>query len=136
MRSILLAKLAELLVPVMLLFSFFLLLRGHDLPGGGFIGGLVASAAIILLGLSSGPSAVRQAMKRPPHLLLGWGILIALASGLPALAFGLPFMTGLWSTIPTPIGEFKLGTPLIFDLGVFVVVVGVVVTIYLEMRSA
>lgn len=126
MNSIILATGSRYVLPLMLLFSVFLLLRGHNEPGGGFTGGLVAAAGFALLAVAHGASAARAALRVSPRLLIAWGLLIALASGLPALALGQDFLTGMWVTLPLPwLGPLKAGTPLVFDFGVYLVVVGV-----------
>ena len=112
---------ARLLMPLLLLFSVFLLLRGHNEPGGGFVGGLVAAAAFALYAIAFGVQRARQALLVQPLTLLGAGLLIALVSGLPAVLRGQPFLTALWLSGPVP-----LGTPALFDVGVFLVVAGVV----------
>jgi multicomponent Na+:H+ antiporter subunit A len=112
---------ARLLMPLLLLFSVFLLLRGHNEPGGGFVGGLVAAAAFALYSIAFGVKRARQALLVRPMTLLGTGLLIALLSGVPAVLRGQPFLTAGWMSGPVP-----LGTPALFDLGVFLVVAGVV----------
>ena len=112
---------AGLLMPLLLLFAVFLLLRGHNEPGGGFVAGLVAAAAFALYGIAFGVQRARQALIVRPATLLGAGLLIALCSGLPAVFRGRPFLSALW-----PAGPLPVGTPAIFDLGVFLVVTGVV----------
>jgi multicomponent Na+:H+ antiporter subunit A len=112
---------ARLLMPLLLVFSIFLLLRGHNQPGGGFVGGLVAAAAFALYGIAFGVHRARQALLVRPLTLLGVGLLIALVSGLPAVLRGQPFMTAVWSS-----GPVALGTPYLLDVGVFLVVTGVV----------
>ena len=112
---------ARLLMPLLLLFSVFLLLRGHNQPGGGFVGGLVAAAAFALYAIAYGVQRARQALPVRPVTLLGAGLLIALFSGLPAVVRGRPFLSALWSS-----GRMAVGTPALFDLGVFLVVAGVV----------
>ena len=112
---------ARLLMPLLLLFSVFLLLRGHNQPGGGFVGGLVAAAAFALYAIAFGVSRARRALWVRPLTLLGVGLLLALASGLVAVLRGRPFLTASW--FPGPVA---LGTPALFDVGVFLVVVGVV----------
>jgi multicomponent Na+:H+ antiporter subunit B len=108
-------------MPLLLLFSVFLLLRGHNQPGGGFVGGLVAAAAFALYAIAFGVSRARRALWVRPLTLLGVGLLLALASGLVAVLRGRPFLTASW--FPGPVA---LGTPALFDVGVFLVVVGVV----------
>jgi multicomponent Na+:H+ antiporter subunit A len=112
---------ARLLMPLLLLFSVFLLLRGHNEPGGGFVGGLVAASAFALYGLAFGVERARHALLVKPLTLLGTGLLIALVSGLPAVLRGQPFLTASWA-----LGPVAVGTPALFDLGVFLVVGGVV----------
>jgi multicomponent Na+:H+ antiporter subunit A len=112
---------ARLLTPLLLLFAVFLLLRGHNEPGGGFVGGLVASAAFALYAIAFGVRRARQALFVRPVTLLGTGLLIALASGLPAVFRGQPFLTASWISAP-----IAVGTPVVFDVGVFLVVSGVV----------
>jgi multicomponent Na+:H+ antiporter subunit B len=124
MRSLILDTTSRLLMGLLLMFSFFLLLRGHNLPGGGFAGGLVAASAFALQALSSGPSAARERLFVDPTMLIGIGLLIVLVAGLFGPAFGLPFLTGLWGDTSLPlIGD--PGTPLLFDAGVYVVVMGI-----------
>ena len=112
---------ARLLMPLLLVFSVFLLLRGHNQPGGGFVGGLVAAAAFALYAIAFGVHRARQALLVRPLTLLGAGLLIALLSGVPAVLRGQPFLTALWAP-----GSLPLGTPAMFDVGVFLVVAGVV----------
>ena len=112
---------ARLLMPLLLLFAVFLLWRGHNQPGGGFVGGLVAAAAFSLYLIAYGVRRARRALYVRPMTLLGAGLLVALASGLPAAVRGQPFLTAQWITEPLP-----LGTPMLFDIGVFLVVTGVV----------
>lgn len=127
-RSLLLETALRVLLPLMLLYSVLLLLRGHDKPGGGFVGGLVAAAAIALHALTHGADRTRIALRVRPGTLLAAGLGVALGSGLLALALGLPFQTGLWIPAAVP-GLGKLGTPLLFDCGVYLSVVGTVLVI-------
>ena len=112
---------ARLLMPLLLLFSVFLLLRGHNEPGGGFVGGLVAAAAFALYAIAFGVQRARQALLVKPLTLLGVGLLVALLGGVPAVLRGKPFLSALWASGPVPVG-----TPAVFDVGVFLVVAGVV----------
>lgn len=111
---------ARLLMPLLLLFSVFLLLRGHNEPGGGFVGGLVAAAAFSLYGIAFGVERARRALLVRPLTLLGAGLLIAAVSGFPAVVRGYPFLTAIWTSRPV-----NIGTPVVFDVGVFLVVTGV-----------
>jgi multicomponent Na+:H+ antiporter subunit B len=123
MHSLILATAIRLLLPLMLLFSLFLLLRGHNEPGGGFVGGLVVAAAFALYTLAHGEKEGRRMLRVAPLQLVATGLLIALTSGLLPLLAGLPFLTGLWSAVPAPVIGHA-GTPLLFDLGVYLLVAG------------
>lgn len=125
MNSVLLATVARLLTGVLLVFSVFLLLRGHNLPGGGFGGGLVAASAIVLHALAHGFPSARQMLGIYPRLVAGIGLLIAIVSGLAGVAAGRPFLTGLWNQAWELPMVGKLGTPLAFDVGVYLTVLGV-----------
>jgi multicomponent Na+:H+ antiporter subunit B len=107
-------------MPLHLLISNFQQLRGHNEPGGGFFGGLVAAAAFALYAIAFGVDSARRALLVKPLTLLGVGLLVALASGIPAVLRGQPFMTAQWAP-----GRVPLGTPALFDIGVFLVVAGV-----------
>ena len=137
MDSLLLKTAARVIVPLQLAFSLFLLLRGHNEPGGGFIGGLLAAAAVILHSIANGIPAARRLLLVQPQTLIGVGLLVAAASGVLSLIAGQPFLTGLWGgSVPTLIaGELKFGTPLLFDFGVYLVVVGIGVLMILSMAE-
>jgi multicomponent Na+:H+ antiporter subunit B len=138
MRGVILATATTYLMPVLLLFSLFLLLRGHNEPGGGFAGGLVA-AAFVLLSISSGVAVARRALQVDPRTLVGLGLVVMLASGLVApLLFGDPYLTSYWQKIPVGSYEVALGTPLLFDIGVYLGVAGTIllITFALEEEDA
>ncbi len=124
----------RLLFPLLLVFSVFLLVRGHNEPGGGFVGGLVASMAYALVLVAEGPQATRRVLRGDPRSLIAVGLLVALASGSTQLLLGRPFMTGLWLKTPLPaIG--KLGSPVVFDCGVYLVVLGIVLVMFLALAE-
>ena len=123
MTSLILRTATRVLMPLLLLYGLFLLLRGHNAPGGGFAGGLVVAAAYSLNAFAFGIPAARRAMLVPPTRLIGTGLLMALLSGALPVLFGKAFLTALW---PAP--ALGLGSPLLFDIGVFCVVIGVVLT--------
>ena len=135
MDSLILRTAARYLMPLMLLYSVYLLLRGHDGPGGGFIGGLVASTAFSLYALAYDVEQARRTLRVDPHLLIAAGLLAALAGGAFSFVFLKPFLTGFWveRELPWP---GKIGTPLLFDAGVYLVVVGVVLIIIFELAEA
>ena len=130
MRTTIILKTASnYLLPVLLVFSIFILLRGHYLPGGGFVGGLIASIAFILHSFANGLDKTKQLLIMHPGFLLPLGLAISFLSGFaPVALFDLPFMTGLWSHEPIAILG-KLGSALFFDIGVYLVVCGVTLTI-------
>jgi multicomponent Na+:H+ antiporter subunit B len=127
--STILQTATRVLMPLLLLFAVFLLLRGHNQPGGGFVGGLVVASSFVLYSIAFGVDAGRRALLVRPSTLLGVGLLVALASGVPGIFRGQPFMTAQWTALLIGPSTVALGTPLIFDLGVFLAVVGVVLTI-------
>jgi len=118
---------ARLLVPVLLVFSVFMLLRGHNHPGGGFVGGLVAGSAFVLYALAAGVHEARDILRADPRTLLGVGLVLAYGAGLLALVTETVFLKGLWLHLHIPVlGDLHLGSTLIFDIGVMLVVVGTV----------
>jgi multicomponent Na+:H+ antiporter subunit B len=129
MTSSILQTATRVLMPLLLLFAVFLLLRGHNQPGGGYVAGLVVAASYVLYGIAFGVAAARRALLVSPARLLSAGRLVALVSGLPAVALGRPFMSAVWTSVPTGSAPVAIGTPLVFDVGVFLAVVGVVSTI-------
>lgn len=135
MNSLILSTATRYILPLLLLFSLFLLLRGHNEPGGGFVGGLVAAAAFALYAIAYGVRTARRVLGVDPRTLIGVGLLVALGSGVLGLALGAPFMTGLWSEYAVPILG-KVGTPLLFDIGVYLVVIGVTLTIIFALAEA
>lgn len=123
MSSVILRTAARGIEPLLLFFSVYLLLAGHDEPGGGFVGGLVAAAALMLHTIAFGVGSARRALRVDPRTLVGAGLLVALAAVWIGPVAGLPPMTGLWAGLPT-LAALDLGTPVLFDAGVFLVVVG------------
>lgn len=116
------------LLPLLILFSLFLLVRGHYLSGGGFVGGLVASIAFVLHSFAYSPAQTVKMFSVQPFFLIPTGLMVSFLSGLLPAFLGLPFMTGVWfADSVVAIGAF--GTALLFDIGVYMVVVGVVLTI-------
>lgn len=128
MSSIILKTAARYLLPILLLFSIFLLLRGHYLPGGGFVGGLVASIAFVLHSFANGTENTLKLLKYNPLRFVPIGLLLAALSMAIPLLLGYPPMTGLWLDHTVPVVG-SLGTALFFDIGVYIVVVGSVLTI-------
>jgi len=119
---------AKYLLPLLLLFSIFILLRGHYVPGGGFVGGLIASIAFVVYLLAHGLDKTKILLKYPPFFYIPVGLGIALISGLVPMFLGEPFLTVLWFEDPFPVVG-SVGTALFFDIGVYLVVIGVTLTI-------
>lgn len=136
MTSLILSTAARYLLSLLLVFSVFVLLRGHDAPGGGFIGGLIAAAAFALNAFAFDPAATRRTLRVDPRTLVPLGLLIALGSGAVPLVVGSPFLTGVWFDVWVPgLGVLALGTPLLFDCGVYLVVLGVTLTMILTLAE-
>ena len=128
MNSLILQVTTATLRPLLLLFSVFLLLRGHNEAGGGFVGGLVAASAMVLQGLSRRDSGIAERSRK----LIPIGLAIAILSGLPGLLLHGSFLVPFWSTFSVPLIG-KLGTPLLFDVGVYFTVLGVASSVLLEL---
>lgn len=135
MNSLILRTATRLLIPLLVLFSIFLLLRGHNEPGGGFVGGLVASAGFALHGFAFEEQSTRQALFFDTRLFIAGGLLIAFVSAIFPLLFGLPFMTGMWQAVQLGIVIIDLGTPVFFDIGIYLAVIGVSLTILLALAE-
>ncbi|HEY0970095.1 MAG TPA: hydrogen gas-evolving membrane-bound hydrogenase subunit E [Gemmatimonadales bacterium] len=104
--------------------SVVILLRGHNEVGGGFVGGLCAALAFAMIGLTHGVARARRALRVHPLGLAGGGLLLAFASGLPGLATRGDFLSQLWLDTTFLGAQVKQGTTLLFDLGVYLVVLG------------
>jgi multicomponent K+:H+ antiporter subunit A len=116
------------LFPVIAVFAIFLFIRGHDLPGGGFAAGVALSIAFILQYMAAGTRWTEARLRVQPINWIGVGLLIASAAGAGAWLFGYPFLTSYFQYIELPwIGELPAATAMIFDLGVFTLVVGATV---------
>jgi multicomponent Na+:H+ antiporter subunit B len=135
MNTLIFRTAAPLIVAVMVVFSVFILLRGHNEPGGGFIGGLIAAAAIAIYGMAAGVGTTRRALRVHPITLAGFGVLIAGVSGLVSAFYGMPYLTGLWTFLNLGETEVALSTPMVFDIGVYFVVLGTVSAVALALES-
>ena len=137
MNSLILKVATRVLVALMLLFSVYMLLRGHNEPGGGFIGGLIAAIGFALYAIAHGTAAARRALRVEPRAIAMAGVGIALLAGLWAAVFGDPLFTGQWWFVGA--GEGDKGLPissvLVFDIGVYLVVVGAVLTLVLALEE-
>jgi multicomponent Na+:H+ antiporter subunit B len=135
LNTIIFRTLSPVVTSLTLVFSVFVTLRGHNEPGGGFIGGLIAASGFALLGLSHGVATVRRALRLHPMSFAGFGLLLAGLTGLLSYPFARPFMTGLWA-FPSILGvEVALSTPMFFDIGVYFVVAGAMTSIVLGLEQ-
>lgn len=129
MTSFILRMTIRYLLPLLLLFAVFLFLRGHNEPGGGFTAGLIAAASFALYTIAFGASRARHILAINPRVLIGVGLLVAFLSGWISVFLGHPYLTGIWIKIPLPGAQaIEIGTPVLFDLGVFLAVLGVTLT--------
>lgn len=129
MNSLIFRTAAPALAAVMVLFSVIVLLRGHNDPGGGFIGGLIAASASSVIGMSSGVGAVRRLLRVDPIVIAGFGVMLAICSGLLSAFVAEPFLTGVW------LPAYVFGTPGLFDVGVYFTVFGSVTAIALALED-
>ena len=135
MKSLIFRTASDYLLPLLLLFSIFLLLRGHYEPGGGFVGGLVASMAFLIHTFAYGLTQTRKIIKINPGYLMPVGLLLALLAGIAPWFVGLPFLTGLWFSEPLRfIGA--VSSVLVFDIGVYLVVIGTTLTIFFSISES
>ena len=138
--SLIVRAATRILVGLLLVFSFYMLLRGHNEPGGGFIGGLIGATGFILYAIAHGCRAAREALRIDPQTIAMAGLGIALAAGLLAWLVGDALFTGQWMFLwPDPDNPADYGIPLsnilIFDVGVYLVVLGSVLTIVLALEE-
>ncbi|MGB0964574.1 MAG: MnhB domain-containing protein [Litorivicinus sp.] len=139
MNSLVLSTVTRLLAPLLLVFSIFVLLRGHNEPGGGFIGGLLAAIAFILINKAEGTRVARRALRMLPLTLAGLGLSASLVAGFWGLFAGGSFLQGIWPLISVQADGSKAGIAagsiLLFDIGVYLVVIGAVTGIYLALED-
>jgi len=129
-HPLILVTVSKLLLPIALLVAAFLFLRGHNEPGGGFIAGLVTAVALMLQYIAEGSRTTRTRLPWDHLGLIGAGVLIALLTGVASWLFGYPFLTSTYSYVSLPvIGTFELASAMLFDLGVYLAVVGTVLLI-------
>ncbi len=135
MRTVIFRFTAPYLTSLMVLFSIFVLLRGHNEPGGGFIGGLIAASAFAIYGIACGVAPVRRALYFHPMAIAGSGLMLAVLSGVVSMVVSVEFLTGVWSVPAFLGGDVGISTPLFFDIGVYLVVVGAISTIGLALEE-
>ncbi|MER2260799.1 MAG: Na(+)/H(+) antiporter subunit B [Psychrobacillus sp.] len=135
-NDVILRNVAKIGVFIILTFGVYLFLSGHNTPGGGFIGGLVLASAFVLLYLSNGMEKVQKSLPLDFKLVAAVGVLLATGTGLGSLLFGVPFMSQTFAYFDLPIfGKTELTTVTIFEAGVALTVVGVLVTIILSISE-
>lgn len=136
MPSLILKTATRLLVGLILTFAVYLLLRGHNAPGGGFAAALVAGTGFALFAIAEGPAVVRRAILISPQKLTMGGLGLAVVSGLTASLTGRPFLTGIWWIWQNGQSQkLAIGTPLFFDVGVFFTVLGTILTLILALEE-
>ena len=137
MNSLILSSATRVLVALMLLFSIYMLLRGHNEPGGGFIAGLIAAIGFALYAFGHGPEAARRALRIEPQVIAVLGLSLAFVAGLlPALIGEAPFTGQWWFLAATPESKgLPLSSVLLFDIGVYLAVVGAVLTLVLTLEE-
>lgn len=131
MESVILKTATRLMFGLMLVFAVYLLFRGHHEPGGGFAAALVTGTAFALFSITEGPGRLRQALRIRPEIISAAGLALAAGSGLPALVIGKSYLTGVWWSFNT----LAVGTPLIFDIGVFLSVLGAILSVLLVLEE-
>ena len=135
MNSIIFRTITPLIVVITLMFSAYVTLRGHNEPGGGFIGGLIAASGISIFGIANGPAAARRAMRYDPLAIAGAGLMLSALSGFASIFIDAPFMTSLWAYFELGETIVPLSTPMVFDIGVYLVVLGTISGVVLALES-
>ena len=135
MNTVIFRTVAPTIAAIMIVFSVFVLLRGHNEPGGGFIGGLIAASAIAIYGIGASVTEVRKAMKVDPLAIAGTGVILAGGTGLMSAFTGEPFMTSQWAYFTFAGSEVALSTPMFFDIGVYLVVFGTISAVALALEE-
>jgi multicomponent Na+:H+ antiporter subunit B len=130
MNSVILRTLAPFITLLMVAFSVFVTLRGHNSPGGGFIGGLLAASGIALYAIAFGVEPTRRLLRIHPLSIAASGLILSAASGLVSAVYGVPYMTGLWFDI-----GIDVSTVMSFDIGVYLVVTGAFSSILLALEE-
>jgi len=137
MNSIILRAGTRYLAGLLLLFSVYMLLRGHNEPGGGFIGGLIGATSFVLYAIACGTHDARAALRMRPDTLAVAGLGVAFLAGLAAALFGDPFFTGQWLFVGATDDEkgLPLSTVLVFDIGVYLAVFGAILSLVFAMEE-
>ena len=126
MSSLILRTAMRLIVPLALLFAAYMALKGHNEPGGGFIGGLIAAVGLALFRMANGAEPMQQLLPVHPRMLVFTGLALALATAVAPLLIGKPLLTSKVANVHLPFGEtIHFASAMFFDLGVLLVVIGV-----------
>lgn len=135
-NDLILRTTTSLIAFILLGFSIYLLLAGHNSPGGGFVGGLMTSSAIVLMYMSYGTEVVEKVLPVNYRLLIPFGLLLALGTGFGSFFFNEPFLSHTYDYFHLPIfGEVELATAMLFDIGVYFTVLGATITIILAIAN-
>jgi multicomponent Na+:H+ antiporter subunit B len=125
MISLILNRITRVVIHIILLFSIFVLFKGHNEPGGGFIAGLMTSVAIVLVYIVFSAETVKKTIPLQYTAMIALGLFFAAGTGIGAIILGYPFLTHTFGHFYIPlVGEIELATALSFDIGVYLVVVG------------
>lgn len=124
-RSLVLDTVLDGVFRAAIVFSLFLFFAGHNAPGGGFVGGLVAGAALVLRYVAGGTAEVRRVTRIAPEVVLGMGLVLAVLTGIAGWVFGSGFFESALVEVEVPLlGLVKASTALVFDAAVYLIVVG------------
>lgn len=135
MNSVILQIAAKYVRWLLVFFALVALLRGHNYPGGGFIGGLLAALSIVYYSFAFNLTKAKEKLKLNPEGYISVGLLMILLSFLPSIIQNKTLMTGIWTNISFPVlGDVILGTPLLFDIGVFMAVIGVTIMFFFSLK--
>ncbi|MEV8465941.1 Na+/H+ antiporter subunit B [Fluviibacterium sp. DFM31] len=137
MKSIILTTATRIIVALLLVFSVYMLLRGHNEPGGGFIGGLIGASGFVLYAIANGTSEARRALRAAPEQIAAVGLGVAALSGLVPGLFGNAAFAGKWLFLgATPDSKgFPISNIIAFDIGVYLVVLGAILTLVFALEE-
>jgi multicomponent Na+:H+ antiporter subunit B len=137
MKSVIVESGARFLVALLLVFSLYMLLRGHNEPGGGFIGGLIGAVGFVIQAIACGTASARKALRIEPSNIAMAGLGVALLAGVAAALFGDPLFTGQWLFIGATEDSkgLPLSTVLVFDIGVYLVVMGAILSLVFALEE-
>lgn len=137
MKTVLLQIASKYVKWILVVFALVALLRGHNYPGGGFIGGLLVGLSVVFHNLAFLDSqSTGKSSKMRPEMYMAIGLLLILLSSLPGLLLKGYFMAGVWTSLSVPLlGSIKIGTPFLFDIGVFMAVIGVTLMFFFTLNN-